>query len=87
MIWTNLEKKKYLQAKDWRTARGINLDSVKFSSSMALVNKIFPLYESYIHIYIKYYQLFMLPVVFFKCRGETIMVQTTEFEWQEHFII
>lgn len=35
MIWTNLEKKIIPQAKDWRTARGINLDSVKFSSSMA----------------------------------------------------
>lgn len=52
MIWTNLEKKKILQEKDWRTARGINLDSVKFSSSMAYFNKIPPLYESYIHIYI-----------------------------------
>lgn len=29
----------------------------------------------------------MLPVIFFKCRGETITVETTEFKWQERFII
>lgn len=29
----------------------------------------------------------MLPVMFFKCRGETITAETREFKWQKRFII